>query len=634
MTHVVLTDDPGKKMLLLGNVAIARGALEAGVKFTSTFPGTPASEIGMTFHEIAKDAGIYFEFSTNEKVAFEAAAGAAFSGLRSMVSFKQFGLNVASDSIFPVAYVGVKGGLVVVFADDPNGWSSAQSEQDSRPYAKMSHMPMLEPTNSQECIDFVKFAFDLSEKFEIPVFIRLTTRVSHTRMVVELGELVKEERKAIFEKDHDRYYNLPPKIIKMHQAIRNKLDRIKEVSESSHLNYVTNEGADSKIGVITSGVSFNYVIDSMEGLGIKLPVLKLGITYPLPENKIKEFIKRFKKVVIVEELESFLEDEIKAMAKDVNPRLKIYGKVNEIVFPSVGEYTVDIVEQALAKITRKKVKFNSTAHMEKYDKMDIIRRLPVFCAGCPHRATFYTVKKVAGDDAVYGGDIGCYIMGIFPPFETADFNFSMGASLGITHGIRKAGQMTGAKQKIISFIGDGTFFHAGISPLINMVFNKSNVLVVILDNRITAMTGHQPNPDTGYTGMGEPTQEVSIEEVVKACGVKNVKVVDPFNMKEMESIVEEYLNKDELSVIISKRRCYLLESRDKRREGIDVTKFEVKDSLSPEQIDTLKRYACPAFFKDHKGQMHIDPTICAGCASCSQIIEPGKIGPKKKGSDG
>lgn len=631
MSKKVLIDEPGKEILLLGNRAIVRGALEAGVQFASTFPGTPSSEIGDTFSAIAKDAGIYFEYSVNEKVAFETAAGAAWSGLRSMISFKHFGLNVASDSVFPVAYIDTQGGLVVVFTDDPNGWSSAQSEQDTRPFAKVAHMPMIEPSNSQECIDFVKFAYELSEKYKIPVFIRETTRVSHTRTVVKLGKLKKGDRKAKFVKDFDRYYNMPPKIVKMHENMQKKIDKIREeVSEKSDLNVIVNGDAKSKLGIITSGVSYNYVIDAMDRLKVKLPVLKLGITHPLPEKKIKGFIKKFKQVMVVEELDPYLENDIKAMAKDTNPKLKILGKVDEPYFSVAGELTPDIVNKALAKVLKKKLKFDYDAHMKKFNKLDINARYPVFCAGCPHRATFYAVKKVVGDDAVYGGDIGCYMMGIFPPFNTSDFIMSMGAGMGITHGIKKAGMHTGIKQKVVAFVGDGTFFHAGMPPLLNMVYNKSDILVIVFDNRITAMTGHQPNPDTGRTGMGDPAEEIKIEDIARACGVKHVKVVDPFNIKEMEATIKDFMEKEGPKVIVAKRMCYLLEARQKRREGIEMPKMEIVEKLPEEQEKLLKGYSCPAFSEDKDGKIVIDPTVCAGCASCVQLM-PGKIRVKKKG---
>jgi indolepyruvate ferredoxin oxidoreductase alpha subunit len=634
--HYVLLDKIGEKSLLLGNEAIVRGALEAGVQFASTYPGTPASEIGDTFSMIAKDAGIYFEYSTNEKVAFEAAAGASLSGLRSMVAFKHFGLNVAIDSVAPVAYVGVDGGLVVALADDPNGWSSAQAEEDSRFYARLAYMPMLEPSDSQECVDFVKIAFDLSEKFKIPVFVRLTTRVDHTRSIVKLGKIVKGDRKAEFVKNPEKYDNLPPKIIKMHEDMAAKLEKMRELSEQHEINRIVNAGSPSKLGIITSGVSFNYVMDAMNDLNIKLPVLKLGITYPLPEKKIKDFVKNLNSVMIVEELEPVLEKEVQALAKDVNPRLKILGKGKsaeggiEKYFPIAGEYTTDIMLQALSKAVGKKLDFDYEGHVKKFSKLNIARRFPVLCPGCPHRATFYAVKKAAGDDAIFGGDIGCYLLGIYPPFEMQDYILSMGAGEGVAHGIKKAEQQTGTNQKVIAFIGDSTFFHAGIPALINMVFNKSNPIVIVMDNRVTAMTGHQPHPGTGTTGMGEPAEEVKIEDIALACGVKHVKVVDPYNMKELESTVKEFLKNDTVSVIVARHKCYLLEQREKRKKGIETTTFKLAEGLTDDEKKILKEYACPAIYEDEKGNIQIDESICAGCASCTQLLSPGKIKPSMK----
>jgi len=639
MSEKLLLDEAGKKAILLGNEAIVRGALESGIQFASTYPGTPASEIGDTFSRLANSVGVYFEYSTNEKVAFEAAAGASLSGLRSLVSFKQFGLNVASDSIFPIAYVGVEGGMLIVFADDPSGWSSAQSEQDSRCYAKLGNIPMLEPSDSQECLDFVKIAFELSEKFKTPVFIRLTTRVSHTRGIVSLGKIVKGQRKANFVKDPEKYNSLPPKIIKMHEDINKKIEKIKETFEESKINKVLNGGSKEKIGVITSGVSFNYVLDAMNDLGLELPVLKLGTTYPLPEKKIKSFLKNLKSVMIVEELEPALEKEVEALAKDVNPGLKILGKIdrggrggigNGKYFPIAGEYTTDIVLKALSKALGKKMDFDYDGHMKRYAELKIPQRFPVLCPGCPHRATFYAVKKAAGNDAVFIGDIGCYLLGVYPPFETEDLIISMGAGEGIGHGIKKAEMRTGGSQKLIIFIGDSTFFHAGIPALINMVYNKSNPIVVVLDNRITAMTGHQPHPGVGVTGMGEPSEEIKIEDIVRACGVKNLKVVDPYNFKEMENTVKEFLNNSTVSVIVAKRRCYLLEYRDRRRKGVETQTFEVVRKIEESEKHRLKEYACPAFYEDDKGNLQIDESMCWGCASCVQLWPAGSLKPREK----
>ena len=605
----VLLDKLGEKVLLLGNEAIVRGALESGIGFTSTYPGTPSSEIGDTFAEIAKDAGIYFEYSTNEKVALEAAAGAALSGVRSMTFFKHFGLNVASDSLFPLAYSGVKAGMVILVADDPQGWSSGQSEEDTRLFAKIAHLPMLEPSNAQECKDFVKMAFELSEKFKIPVFIRTTTRVSHMRSVVKLGKIIKGKTKGKFIKDiHLR--NFPPYLIDVHKELHEKIEELKKVSEKSEINFISNN-KKSNLGVIVSGVSYDYVMDAMDDLKINLPVLRIGFTYPTPDKKIKDFIRSLKEVLVVEELEPVLEERIHFLAKEINPKLIIYGKSH---LPAAGEYNEELILEALSKITGKKYEMNLIAHKEKYQKLKIAKRFAVMCPGCPHRATFYAAKvATAGMDVVYGGDVGCYILGIYKPLETQDFVFSMGASEGLVHGIRKT-----TDQKAIAFLGDSTFFHAGMPGMVNTVFNKTNPLIIVLDNRITAMTGHQTNPGVGVTAMGEETKAIPIEDVVKSFGIENVKVVDPFAVKEMIDTIKEFINKDKVSVIVAKRECQLLAMRKKKAQGIKVLKFEIDQSKCKKIGICLNELACPAIYKEN-GQYKIDKDICTGCGVCAQV---------------
>jgi indolepyruvate ferredoxin oxidoreductase alpha subunit len=617
MSDKILSNEVGKKVILLGNEAIVRGALESGIGFASTYPGTPASEIGDTFAEIAKQAGIYFEYSTNEKVALEAAGGAALCGIKSLVSFKHFGLNVASDSLMPLAYVGTSG-FVVVVADDPNCWSSAQSEQDSRWYARLAHIPMLEPSDPQECKDFTKLAFQISEKFKLPVMIRTTTRVSHARGAVKLGKIVKGKTKGKFIKDLKRFFNLSPGILKLHEDLLKKMDDIQKLNEKLKVNFVVNDKVKSDFGIVTSGVSFNYVIEALDDLKIKLPVLKLSLTYPLPEKKIKNFIKKFKTLLVVEELDDIVEKEIKALAKDVNPKLKIFGKN---LLPKVGEFTEEIVASAISKITGKKLSIKLKENLEKYEKIKIARRFALMCPGCPHRATFYAAKKAA-KDAIFAGDIGCYILGIYPPLETQDFLFSMGASEGVVHGIKKV-----SDQKAIAFIGDSTFFHAGIPGLINIVYNKSNPLVIVLDNRITAMTGHQPHPGVGITGMGEQTKEIAIDEIAKACKVENVKVVDPFNLKEMIETIKEFLDKKETSLIVARRECQLLAVRRKKREGIKIPVFEIDQSKCTKCGICLYEFACPAIMKNKN--FYIDETICTGCAVCVQVCPSNAIKVKK-----
>jgi indolepyruvate ferredoxin oxidoreductase alpha subunit len=615
MPKKILSEQIGKKLILLGNEAIVRGALESGVQFASTYPGTPASEIGDTFAEIANDAGIYFEYSTNEKVALEAAAGAALSGLRSMVSFKHYGLNVASDSIFPMAYIGVKGGMVIAVADDPNCWSSVQSEQDSRYYARLMHIPMLEPSNPQECKDYTKIAFDLSEKFQIPVFLRTTTRVSNMKGVVKLGKIIKGERVGKFIKSDAKFRTFPPKVMEVHKELHEKLGRIAKIFERSKMNFTVNEYIKSDCGVIASGVSFDYVMDALDDLKIKVPVLKLGVSYPLPEKKIRDFIKKFKSVLVVEELDPVIEDSVRAIAKDVNPKLKIFGKN---YLPTSGEFTEEVVISAVSKLTGKKLGMDLVAHKNRYKKIKMARRFPLMCPGCPHRATFYAVKMAMGD-AVFGGDIGCYLLGVFPPLDTTDFLISMGAGEGIIHGIKKA-----TNQKSVAFIGDSTFFHAGIPALINMVFNKSNPIVIVLDNRATAMTGHQPHPGVGITGMGEQTKAVSISDIAKACGVEDVKVVDPFNVKEMVDTVKEFSQKDKVSVIVARRMCQLLAIRQMKKANIQIPRYGIDQSKCSKCGVCLHELACPAVITEN-GEFKIDEELCTGCGVCAQICPTNAI---------
>jgi indolepyruvate ferredoxin oxidoreductase alpha subunit len=595
-----------EKELLLGNEAIVRGALEAGVGFASTYPGTPASEIGDTFASIAKQLGINFEYSTNEKVALEAAAGAALSGVRSLVAFKSFGLNVASDSLFPLAYVGVKAGMVVVVSDDPSCWSSAQSEQDSRYYAKLAHLPMLEPSDAQECKDFTKIAFEISEKFEIPVLIRLSTRVSHETGVVSLGKIVKSEKTGKFVRDI-KWKDFPPEIINTHKDLHSKLEEIAK-EYGKRLSKLLQ--AKENKGIITSGISYGYVLEALEDLGIELPVLKLGLTFPLSEKIIENFLKSLESVLVVEELEPYLEESVCKLAGRINPDLKILGKN---LLPIAGEMTEEAVLQAVSKLGKKKPKFDFSSHKKKYEKIKIARRFPLMCPGCPHRTTFYAAK-LAEPKAVFAGDIGCYMLGVHPPLETLDFVLAMGASEGLAHGISKV-----TNQKVIAFIGDSTFFHAGIPALINMVFNKSNPLIIILDNRTTAMTGHQPHPGVGLNGLGEPTKPVSLLDLVKACGVENVKIVDPYNIREMEETIKEFLASGKLSVIIARRECRLMTIRRMKKEGMKIHKFEIeREKLSKECRQKLLSFGCPAIVEED-GIVFIDEDLCTGCGVCAQI---------------
>jgi indolepyruvate ferredoxin oxidoreductase alpha subunit len=520
--------------------------LEAGVQFVSTYPGTPASEIGNTFFRVAKKARVYFEFSANEKVALEAGVGASFSGLKTLVAMKNFGLNVALDSLLPFIYTGTKGPTVIVVADDPSCHSSAQSEENSRAISHLAHIPTLEPSGPQECKDFVKLGFQISEKFKIPVLIRETTRVAHQRGVVKLGKLAPHRTYsgAGFIKDSKRFVTLPPRVLEMKKELLEKIKKLQDVSEKSPVNYLWLKPGinQQKVGIITSGVSYLYVRETLKELNLNLSVLKLGFFYPLPEKKIKNFIKNLKKVLIVEELEPYLEKEVERLAKDANCKLKVIGKE---LLPEVGELKPEQVISAISKFANCKLKIENSFKIENL-KLKIPKRFPQLCPGCPYWLVFGAVKKAAGTKkVVFGGDIGCYMLAGFPPHFLQDYLSCMGSSIGIAHGIKKS-----TNQKLITFIGDSTFFHSGIPALINTVFNRSNPLIIVLDNQTTAMTGLQPHPGAPSTPNG-----IKIEDIIKACGVKNWKVIDPINQKEFVQVVKNFLNKKEVSVIIARRPC-------------------------------------------------------------------------------
>ena len=539
-----------KKEILLGNDAIIKGALIAGVDFVSGYPGCPSAEIGDEFAKIGKEKGVYVEWSTNEKTGLEAAIGASFSGLKSLVNMKSFGINVCSDALLPLAYTGTKAPMVIVVADDPSCWSSAQSEQNSRAYAYLSHIPILEPADPQECYDYTKLGFEISEKFNTPVILRTVTRAAHQRAIVEFEEAKNKEKKiGEFIKNPHQFSTMPPRILEQKKELLEKVKKISAFADKSKINKIIGD-KKSKIGIIASGISFLYSMEALENLQINASVLKLGFFYPLPEKLIANFIKGKNKLLIVEELDPYIEKEIIRIAKDVNPKLKIYGKE---VLSEIGELGAEDVIVALAKITGKNFKKFTVK------KIDLPKRTARLCEGCPYWYIFPTIKRVA-PEAIIGGDIGCNMIGGLAPHSLHDYLFCMGASIGISHGVKKS-----TNQKVISLMGDGTFFHSGIAGLINTVYNKSNPLMIVLDNRITAMTGHQPNPGMGKTSMGEDTEELKIEEIAKACGVKHIKVLDPINIQEFENTIKEFLEKNEVSLIVCKRICALLARRQKQQ---------------------------------------------------------------------
>jgi indolepyruvate ferredoxin oxidoreductase alpha subunit len=608
---LMLQNKPGKRVLLLGNEAIARGILEAGIGIVTTYPGTPASEIGDSISEIAKDAGIYMEYSTNEIVATEVAGGAANCGVRALTAMKHVGLNVASDFVMTLAYAGVRAGLVIVTADDPECYSS-QNEQDNRFYALLSNLPCLEPSNSQEAKDMTISAIEISEKLEVPVLLRTTTRVSHTRGPVAYGRVAKPNWKGEFIKDVKRLVMVPANSRPKHPVLLRSAEKAKEISENSPYNRVVREVTDRELGIISSSSAYNYAVEAADLLGVNASILKLGMTHPLPEKMIAKFLKKHEKIIIVEELEPYLEMQIKAIAKDHAPSVEIYGKMGVQYFPREGELSTRIVATSLAKITSRKLPIDFGKIEENFAKVasGLPPRPPILCAGCPHRASLYVMKKVAGEGAVYSTDIGCYALGCAPPLKAGDIMTCMGASIGTAEGISKV-----ISQNTFAIIGDSTFFHAGIPGLINAVYNNHRVVVAVLDNLATAMTGHQPHPGTGMTGMHTPSERILIENVAEGCGVKYVKVVNPFKIKETETVLKKALARSGPSVIVFRAPCALMVVRERRRKGIELMFCKVTDKCT-NCMACVKLLGCPALIVEN-GKVEINEALCVACGLCA-----------------
>lgn len=611
----ILTGGEGEKLFLLGNEAAVRGAVEAGVSIASTYPGTPSSEIGNVLSRIAKDAGIYFEFSSNEKVALEVSAAAAASGLRSFVFMKCVGLNVAADSFMSAVYEGVRGGLVVLVADDPSMYSS-QNEQDDRWYARVSGSPLLEPSDPQEVKDLVKFGFELSEKFKLPVLVRTTTRVSHMRGVVELGKICKGNAKSTFRRKPGQFVVLPANARRLRQELVQKLQEVGEFASNCDLNRIIDKGGNS--GIITSGGSFNYVMDILEEYEIPAKVLKLTLSYPFPEKLVAKFLGSVEQVTVVEEVEPVIEREVLSLVGKYGMTTRVRGKLDGAC-PRAFEYTPDIVREALSK------SFNLNVPEKEAVKSGIPlpSRPPVLCPGCPHRATYYSLRQAVKDlgveNIIYPTDIGCYTLGAAPPYEMADYLLSMGSSVGTACGFARA-----TDQKVVGFIGDSTFFHAGIPGLINAVHNKHRIVLVILDNRTTAMTGEQPHPGVPIDGMGDTAPEVSIERMVTAVGVGFTKVIDPFNLRKAREAFAEALLYDGVAVLIAKHPCAQITGRERRKKGIHVV-FNIAQDKCSRCMICVRDFACPAIYVAKDGSVLIDSLLCVGCGVCRQVCQENAI---------
>ena len=621
----LVTGVSGEKQFLLGNEAAVRGVIEAGVSIAATYPGTPSSEIGNVLSVLAKEANIYFEFSTNEKVAMEVAATAAASGLRSFTFMKHVGMNVASDSFMTTAYSGVNGGMVILSADDPSLFSS-QNEQDTRNYARLANVPILEPSNCQEVKDMVKYAFDLSEQFKIPVIVRTTTRVSHMRGVVEFGEIKDNSsnndnhwKRGHFNKDPSKYVPVPAFAGDMHIRLWDKIHKIEELTNKSELNSEIEFAGDKKYGLIASSSAFNYAHDVVKFNGLDVDILKLGFSYPFPQEKVAEFLKDLDEVFIVEEVDPIIERETLAAIGAKNLNVKVHGKLDE-TFPLYLEFNSDIVADGLNKV----LNFKDTTvnkYSQSLEKLseDIPSRAPVLCAGCPHRAMYYGINKAIeelglnADDVIFASDIGCYTLGINPPYNAADYLLSMGSSVG-----DGCGFSVSTDQKVASFIGDSTFFHSGISPLINAVHNKHNFVLTVLDNRITAMTGGQPNPGIPVDGMGDDAPEVSIRKLALACGCDYVRVINPFNLDQVIKTYKEAFERQDTAVIISKAPCTLIKGLAKKPP---VNFVEGNCNNCDKCVSEL---ACPAISKINN-KIVIDKAQCDGCNVCIQVCKYGAL---------
>lgn len=582
------------KLLMTGNEAIARGAYEAGVKYASAYPGTPSTEI---LENIAmyKDS-ILAEWAPNEKVALEASIGGSIAGARTLACMKHVGVNVAADPLFTFAYTGVNGGMILVSADEP-GMHSSQNEQDNRNYAKFAKIGLFEPSTSQEAKDMIKEAYKVSEKYDTPILYRVTTRLCHSKGIVNCVD--REEIKIKdYVKDVKKRVTVPAHARNLRIEVEKRLNKLKEYSNATELNFM--EINNNEIGIISSGVCYTYAKEVFKD---NASYLKLGFTNPMPDKKIKEFANKVKKIYVIEENDKFIEDQVKAMGIDV---------IGKDIFPYTGEMTPDVIRKAI---------FNENKETIKYNEDLVVGRPPTLCSGCPHRGFFYEIGK--RKNVMISGDIGCYSLGFAPPYNSLDSIVCMGASLSVGHGAQQVFNMKeNNNMRVAGVLGDSTFFHTGINSLIDIAYNKSNTISVILDNRITGMTGHQQNPGTGYTLQGKEVEEIDIEKLVLACGIKNVKTIDPNNLEQVNKTLDWALELDEPSVIITRWPCVLkkLSIKDKKEfEGVFKEKCDVDKKLCIGCKLCIKS-GCPSisFDKENK-KAFIDKTSCVGCEVCSQI---------------
>jgi indolepyruvate ferredoxin oxidoreductase alpha subunit len=590
------------KVILTGNEAIARGAYEAGAAVATAYPGTPSTEI---LENLAAYDGVYAEWSPNEKVALEVATGAAIGGRRALAAMKHVGVNVAADPLFTVSYTGITGGLVIVTADDPEMHSS-QNEQDNRNYAKFAKVPMLEPADSQEARDYVKLAFELSERFDTPVFLRTTTRISHSKSIVELSEPQQLPAAPALEKQPGKYVMVPAHARQRHPLVEKRIKDLEAFAEEFAENSM--EFQDTSVGIIASGACYQYAREAFPSYSF----LKLGMVYPLPKKKIKDFARQVKKLYVFEELDPFFEEQVKALG------IEITGKD---VFPACGEFDPGTAEQGISGISRAEKKDTELPYLPP--------RPPTMCPGCPHRGVFYALNRM---NVFVAGDIGCYTLACLPPLKAVDTCICMGASIGHAMGMDKA-LGSAALGRVVAVIGDSTFIHSGITGLLDVAYNRGACTVIILDNWTTAMTGRQDHPGTGMTIREEKTTKVDYVKLVKALGIKHVKKVDPFDLKALTKVLKKEINRPEPSVVITDSPCVLYRRAERaaKKPTLHVASSECIGCKACLQL------GCPALewvtlapqdqaaLKKKKGEAFINPSLCTGCELCSQLCRKGAI---------
>ncbi len=581
------------KQLLTGNEAVARAVWESGVRFAAAYPGTPSTEI---LENLSRYKEIHAEWAPNEKVAVEAAIGASIAGGRAFASMKHVGVNVAADPIFTFAYTGVNGGTLIVTADEP-GMYSSQNEQDNRNYAKAAKIPMLEPSDSQECYDMVRLAYEISEQFDTPVLMRMTTRVCHSKSITEVGEGRTEVPVKPYTRQIGKYVSVPAVARKLRVNLEQRLGKLKAYSEASPLNRA--EYHDTSVGVICSGICYFY---AQEVFGGSASYLKLGMTNPMPEALIREFCEKCEKIYIIEENDPYIEDYVKSLG---------FAVTGKSLFPAWGEMTPDTLRRSL---------YGQAKLYPEHDASLTVNRPPTLCAGCPHRGFFYEIGR--RKNVVITGDIGCYTLGSASPFNALDACICMGASMSMGHGAENIFKQAGEDKKVVTVLGDSTFFHSGMTSLLNTAYNGGSTVNVILDNRITGMTGHQENPGTGYTAAGDPTYAVRIEDIVKAFGFRHIRTIDPNDVASVRETLDEFLALDEPSVIITRWPCALkrFSKEDKNEFTGAYTDKMIVDQSRCIGCKLCMRAGCPALSIDKTANKAVvDRMQCLGCTVCAQI---------------